>query len=65
MGITRWPVYGRAHSYELRVDEQSTKEEIEAEVEYWMTQLQVYNIEGVDRAALLQAIRWMNDLHGA
>lgn len=56
-----WPV-DETFSYHLRVDETSTPEEVEAEVEYWMNEISTYGVEGKYRSALLQAIKWMNSL---
>jgi hypothetical protein len=46
----------------LRVDEDSSSDELEAEIEYWMTQLRVYGIEGAEKKGIMGAVRWMMSL---
>lgn len=60
---TRWPVEGLDDfCHILRVDESSSEEEIEAEIEYWMEQIVAYDIPDPYRSSLLQAIKWMNSI---
>lgn len=62
MGETHWPMRNGDFSYILRVDENSSVEEIEAEVEYWMHQIVINDVQGEHRSCILQAIGWMNGL---
>jgi hypothetical protein len=59
---TRWPSRDGKYFHLLRVDESSSIEELEEEVEYWSLQIATYSIDGEERASLLRAIKWMNEL---
>ena len=59
---TKWPSTSGRYFFFLRVDEDSSVEELEEEVEYWSMQIATYDVGGEDRSSLLQAIKWMNEL---
>jgi predicted nucleotidyltransferase len=42
----------------LRIDDESSEQEIEDEIEYWMTQIMLFEIEGAQRKAIMAFIRW-------
>jgi hypothetical protein len=46
----------------LKVDEDSSPDELEAEIEYWMDQIRTYQIDGWAKKSLMAAIRWMTML---
>lgn len=63
---TEWwydePVYPEGKGFWLlKVDDESTEEEIEAEMEYWMLQKSLGGTEAGDKA-IMAAIRWMMSL---
>jgi hypothetical protein len=43
----------------LRVDEDSSEEDIEAEIEYWMSQIQNFELEGDVKKSLMAVVRWL------
>lgn len=43
----------------LKVDEHSSQEDIEAEVEYWMNEVRVWGANDCHGKAIMAAIRWM------
>lgn len=48
----------------LYIDEDSPKEDIEAEIEYWSDELATYDPPEPHRKQILKAIRWMTGLLG-
>lgn len=48
--------------WNLKVDENSYPEEIEAEIEYWMNEVRVWGSSDIHGKAIMSAIRWMSSL---
>lgn len=60
-----WPeTYDGKYHLALGVDEDSTAEELEEEIDYWARELAVYDPPEPHRKAILQAIKWMTMILG-
>ena len=46
----------------LKVDDNSSLEELELEGEYWMHELRASSIDGAHKRAIMSAIRWITTL---
>jgi hypothetical protein len=46
----------------LRVDDDSTQEELEDESEYWFDQIRSYDIDDFMKSEVMKAIRWITML---
>jgi hypothetical protein len=43
----------------LRVDEDSSEQELEDEIGYWLSEIKLYEIDGDDKKAIMDAVKWM------